>query len=85
MGGCAECGDVAGDVRGVVVERAVVTRLSGSSTSSFADGSNADFNLPEGVTVDASGNVFVADTHNHRLCKATAFVGMLALQRHHMR
>jgi len=28
-------------------------------------GTAALFNLPVGITLDASGNVWVADTHNH--------------------
>jgi DNA-binding beta-propeller fold protein YncE len=59
---------------GGVVERAVVTTLAGSGSSSFSDGSgtNADFNNPRGVAVDASGNVYVADYNNHRIRKVTA-------------
>src|SRR5438445_3411903 len=38
-----------------------VTGVSGSD--------NAHFNLPRGVAVDSSGNIYVADTFNHRVQK----------------
>ncbi len=52
----------------------VVTTLAGSAGSSGnADGtgSAARFNSPRGVTVDSSGNVYVADRNNHTIRKVT--------------
>jgi len=48
----------------------VVSTLAGS-TEGFDDdvGAAAKFALPEGVAVDAAGNVYVADTYNHRIRK----------------
>lgn len=52
----------------------VVSTLAGSGTPSFADGTGtaAQFYNPFSVTVDGSGNVYVADTGNQRIRKITA-------------
>jgi len=51
----------------------VVSTLAGSGPGTFADGTGtaAAFNYTLGVTVDESGNVYVADMGNNRIRKIT--------------
>ena len=47
----------------------VVTTLAGSGVAGYADGTGtaAQFNYPNGIAVDSSGMVYVADTNNERI------------------
>ncbi len=60
-----------------VTPAGVVTTLVGSGSYDFADGfgTNAAFRHPTGVGVDASGNIFVADSLNQRLRKLSPAAG----------
>ncbi len=51
-----------------------VSTLAGSGSTGYIDdtGTNANFNEPYGVAVDASGNVYVADANNSVIRKVTS-------------
>ena len=51
----------------------VVTTLAGSGVSGFVDGAggSAQFKNPQGLAVDASGNLYVADLLNIAIRKVT--------------
>src|SRR3954469_22298208 len=63
-------GDTANHTIRKITPAGAVSTLAGSASVSGsinATGTNAQFNLPQGVAVDASGNVYVADYGNHTI------------------
>jgi serine/threonine-protein kinase len=56
-----------------ITKDGLVTTVAGTAEIGYADGSGtqARFNTPLGITVDGSGNLYVADTLNLRIRKIT--------------
>ena len=56
-----------------ITSEEVVTTLAGSGTYGHHDatGTAAQFKFPQGIAVDSSGILYVADTYNHRIRKIT--------------
>ena len=66
-------------IRKIVVATGVVTTLAGNSAQGNADGTGAaaQFSSPNGVAVDGSGNVYVADLNNNRIRKIVVATGVV--------
>ncbi len=81
MGCGGDAGDGGVDLVMVVLTgaRAVVSTLAGSGIYTYTDasGTNAGLRYPGALSIDLSGNVFVADIDNQRIRKMTAGSGML--------
>jgi hypothetical protein len=69
-------------IRMVTAATSVITTVAGNGTAGVAgDGgpaTSAQVNTPQGVAVDTVGNVYIADTNNHRLRKVTASTGVIS-------
>jgi sugar lactone lactonase YvrE len=57
-----------------------VLTVAGSGTSGYKDGSavTAEFNYPEGMVIDGSGNLYVADGHNNVVRKINLSTGTVS-------
>ena len=60
----------------------MVPLVAGNGTAGFSgDGgtaTSAGMNLPHGVAYDTSGNLFIADTYNHRVRRVDAASGEIS-------
>ncbi|MEI6713395.1 MAG: immunoglobulin domain-containing protein, partial [Verrucomicrobiota bacterium] len=63
-----------------IAPNGTVTTFAGEGTPAYLDGAAliARFNSPKGVAVDSEGNVYVADTGNHRIRKISAYDGSVS-------
>jgi len=66
-------------IRKIVISTGAVTTLAGSGATDFLDdtGTAAKFNKPGGITIDSSGNLYVADAFNHRVRKIVISTGVV--------
>jgi sugar lactone lactonase YvrE len=57
-----------------ITPRGNVSTFAGNGESGFSDGAgrSAQFYSPYGITIDAAGNLYVADTFNHRIRKVSS-------------
>ncbi|MCX6273027.1 MAG: T9SS type A sorting domain-containing protein [Bacteroidetes bacterium] len=55
------------------ISNGVVTTIAGTGLAGFQDGpgNTAKFNYPRGICIDDTGNLYVADSWNHRIRKIT--------------
>ncbi len=78
-----------GVIRMITAATGVITTVAGnnggtvcgSAGNAVGDGcpaSQATLNQPEGVTLDASANVYIADTNNHRIREVSAATGVIS-------
>ncbi len=53
--------------------RGIITTIAGTATGGFSGdngpGTSAQLNMPESLALDAAGNLYIADTSNHRVRK----------------
>ena len=67
-------------IRKVTAGTGIITTVAGTTGGFSGDGgaaTAAQLNKPYGVWLDASGNIFIADTDNHRIRKVTAADGKI--------
>jgi len=68
-------------IRKVAAGTGIITTVAGNSTRAFAgDGgvaTLANLNNPYGVAVDSAGNLYIADSSNHRIRKVAADTGII--------
>jgi sugar lactone lactonase YvrE len=70
------------ELREVVAATGSITTVAGNGSYGYSgDGgraTSASFRLPEGVAVDASGNLYIADSWNNVIRKVTASTGIIS-------
>ena len=68
-------------IRKVTVSTGIISTIAGTGTNSYSGdngaATSATLNHPHGVGLDTAGNVYIADTHNHRIRKVTISTGII--------
>ena len=69
-------------IAGAASAQGVISTVAGTGTSGFSgDGSDAlsaALSAPQGVALDAAGNIYIADMNNHRVRKVDAVTGIMS-------
>ncbi len=68
-------------IRKLSLNTGIINTIAGSSTPGFGGDSgpatSAHLNLPTVLAIDANGNLYIADTQNHRIREITAAAGII--------
>ena len=68
-------------IRKVTVSTGIISTIAGTGTQSYSGdngaATSATLNYPFGVGLDTAGNVYIADTDNHRIRKVTISTGII--------
>ena len=69
-------------IRKVTVSTGIITTIAGTGSASYSGdngaATSATLNNPFGVSLDASGNVYIADSDNNRIRKVTVSTGIIS-------
>ena len=68
-------------IRKVTVSTGIISTIAGTGASSYSGdngaATSATLYTPRGVGLDTAGNVYIADTSNHRIRKVTISTGII--------
>jgi sugar lactone lactonase YvrE len=68
-------------IRKIVATTGIITAIAGTGTQGFSGDTgpaiSATIDSPTGLALDAANNLYLADTHNHRIRKITATTGII--------
>jgi sugar lactone lactonase YvrE len=69
-------------IRRIDASTGLITTIAGTGTQGYSgDGGaalSAAIDSPTGIAIDPSGNLYLADTHNHRIRKITSSTGLIS-------
>ena len=68
-------------IRKVTISTGIISTIAGTGTSSYSGdngaATSATLYYPNGVGLDTAGNVYIADSYNHRIRKVTISTGII--------